>query len=106
MVNHYHFYKFNSLTGEKHSHRLTGYTEYMFGIGLFHFHIYFGTTSFNGHYHVYSGITGLPIKTSRGHKHKIAGKLNVSNSHCHYYENYTHENIEYTGGKILKRVLS
>ncbi|EGD46210.1 hypothetical protein Cpap_0504 [Ruminiclostridium papyrosolvens DSM 2782] len=106
MVNHYHFYKFNSLTGEKHSHRLTGYTEYMFGIGLFHFHIYFGTTSFNGHYHVYSGITGLPIKTSRGHKHKIAGKLNVSDSHCHYYENYTHENIEYTGGKILKRVLS
>nr|WP_242651791.1 YmaF family protein [Ruminiclostridium cellulolyticum] len=55
---------------------------------------------------MYSGITGLSVKTSHGHKHKIAGRLNIVNSHCHYYENYTHENIEYKGGKTLKRVLS
>jgi hypothetical protein len=106
MVNHYHFYEFNCLTDEKHSHRLFGHTEYMLGIGLFHFHLYYGTTSFNGHFHVYCGFTGLPVKIGNGHKHKIAGRLEIANAHFHYYENFTYENIEYTGGKAIKKVLS
>lgn len=106
MINHYHFYRFNCLSDQKHSHRLFGHTEYMFGIGLFHFHFYYGSTSYNGHFHTYSGVTGFSIKTDCGHKHKISGKLNLTNSHSHLYENYTCENTECKRGKLLKKVLS
>lgn len=106
MNNHCHFYGFNSLSSQKHLHRMFGHTEYMFGIGLLHFHFYYGSTSFNGHFHTFSGMTGMAIKTENGHKHKICGRLELANGHFHHYTNYTHENVEYIHGRVLKRVLS
>lgn len=104
MNNHYHFYKLHSLTNKKHSHRLFGHTEYMLGIGFLHFHVYFGSTSFNGHFHTYRGVTGFAVKTPNGHRHKMAGKLELADTHIHYYENYTYENVEYTSGKLLMKI--
>jgi hypothetical protein len=48
----------------------------------------------------------MPIKTENGHKHKISGRLELTGSHFHYYNNYTYENVEYTSGKQYKKVLS
>jgi hypothetical protein len=94
MSTHLHKYKFSSEVSKGHKHNIYGRTDYMIGINYFHFHYYCEISSYCGHTHYFSGITGLPIKTKNGHIHKIEGILEFNNNHQHKYSNYTFEDIE------------
>jgi hypothetical protein len=95
MTPHLHKYKFESNLSNEHKHRLTGYSDGMIGINSFHFHFFNGISSYKNHTHYYSGVTGFPIKTENGHKHKIEGFLEVNNMHEHKFSNYTYEDVSY-----------
>jgi hypothetical protein len=92
---HLHKYRFESNLSKEHKHRLIGYCEGMIGINSFHFHFFNGISSYKNHTHYYSGVTGFPIKTENGHKHKIEGILEANNMHEHKYSSYTNEDVTY-----------
>lgn len=94
MYSHLHKYKFESRSFNNHKHRITGITDNMIGIDIFHIHTFFGISSYNGHSHYYTGFTGLPIKTENGHIHKIEGELDINSMHSHVFKNYTDEEVE------------
>jgi len=56
--------------------------------------------SYNDHTHYFSGITGIPVKTTNGHIHRMEGVLELNNNHTHKFSNYTSEEISYTKGKV------
>lgn len=95
MGTHLHKYKFKSEAANGHKHNVYGRTDYMIGINAFHFHHFIDVSSYDGHTHYYSGITGFPIKTEFGHIHKIEGILEFNIYHEHKFSNYTFEDIQY-----------
>lgn len=97
---HMHYYEFDTMMQNGHNHKLTGYSDGIFGVSGFHFHFYYGVCSYNDHTHYYSGITGIPVKTKNGHIHKMEGILELNNSHTHKFLNYTSEEISYTKNKM------
>lgn len=97
---HLHKYKFESFTANGHKHTLSGYTEGMMGIDSLHFHFFSGISSYSHHTHYYSGMTGLPIKTENGHKHKIEGILDQNQSHEHPYSHYSQEDTAFRPGGL------
>ncbi|WP_010252548.1 YmaF family protein [Acetivibrio cellulolyticus] len=101
MNSHLHKYKFESRAFSGHKHKITGITDSMIGIEVFHIHTFFGISSYNGHSHYYTGFTGLPIKTENGHIHKIEGELDLNSMHDHVFKNYTEEEIEYLSSRKL-----
>jgi len=96
MNSHMHKYKFDCDTSNGHTHKLIGYAGSMIGIDGFHFHYYYGVTSYNDHTHYFSGITGLPIKTENGHIHRMEGVLESNSLHEHKFSGYTFEDISYS----------
>lgn len=96
---HLHKYKFNCQSSKGHSHRMIGYAGNMIGIGSFHFHFYFGVSSYDNHTHYFSGITGLPVKTENGHIHRMEGVLESNSLHEHEFKGYTFEDISYHSTK-------
>ncbi len=101
MYSHLHKYKFESKTFKGHKHKITGISDNMIGIEVFHIHTFFGVSSYNGHSHYYTGYTGLPIKTDNGHIHKIEGNLDSNFMHGHIFKSYTDEEVEYISTKKL-----
>lgn len=101
MYSHLHKYKFESKTSKGHKHRITGITDNMIGIEVFHIHTFFGVSSYNGHSHYYTGYTGLPIKTDNGHIHKIEGTLDQNFMHSHTFKSFTDEEVSYIFGTSL-----
>ncbi|MCX8131787.1 MAG: YmaF family protein [Clostridia bacterium] len=99
MYPHIHKYKLECENSDNHTHRMVGCTENLIGFSSFHFHYYYGITSYNNHTHYYTGITGLPIKTENGHIHRIEGLLEVNNMHDHKYTSSTSEDVEYFSDK-------
>lgn len=95
MYPHIHKYKFECEKSSMHSHKMNGCTENIIGFSLFHFHYFFGITSYDNHTHYYAGITSLPVKTENGHIHRIEGILEINDMHEHKYSNYTFEDVEY-----------
>ncbi len=100
MGSHLHKFKVDSETSNNHVHNLIGCTENMIGINSFHFHHYYGISSYTNHTHYYSGITGYPIKTDNGHIHKLEGFLEFNNTHEHKFCDYTFEDLEYISNKL------
>ncbi len=98
---HMHKYKFESETVRGHKHRLLGYAGSMIGIGSFHFHYFYGISSYDNHTHYFSGITGMPVRTENGHVHKMDGLLEY-NTHEHNFEGCTFEEISYITGKKME----
>lgn len=96
MNSHMHKYKFDCNVVNGHNHKLLGYAGNMIGIDGFHFHCYYGVTSYNNHTHYFSGITGLPIKTENGHVHRMEGLLESNSLHEHKFSGYTLEDISYS----------
>jgi hypothetical protein len=99
MYPHIHKYKFDCEISAGHNHRMSGHTENLIGISVFHFHYFYGISSYNNHTHYYAGITSLPIKTENGHIHRIEGIMEINDLHEHRFENYTFEDIEYISRK-------
>lgn len=97
--NHTHKFKFDCRRSKGHKHKILGYAKSMVGIGSFHLHFFYGTSSYTNHTHYFSGITGLPVKTEHGHIHRMEGILELNDMHEHYYEGYTFEEISYISGK-------
>ncbi|MCX7923351.1 MAG: YmaF family protein [Clostridia bacterium] len=104
MKTHIHKYRFDCETENHHKHRLMGYTDNMIGINAIHFHYFFGVSSYDGHSHYYSGITGLPIKTENGHVHKIEGTLESTCLHEHKFASHTFEDVAYTFKKSSNKL--
>ena len=92
---HMHKYKLECFTSKEHKHKLAGYTDGMIGINAFHFHYFNGISSYKNHTHYYAGMTGFPIRTENGHKHKIEGILETNNLHDHKYSSFTYEDVAY-----------
>ncbi|MCX7747280.1 MAG: YmaF family protein [Clostridia bacterium] len=92
---HFHQFEFKTENYGIHQHKISDYTEGMVGINSFHFHFFYGISSYDGHTHYFSGHTGLPIKTENGHIHKMEGALEVNNFHEHKYAGHTFEEISY-----------
>lgn len=90
---HLHKYKFNCKSEKGHCHRLIGYAGNMIGVDSFHFHFYYGISSYDNHTHYFSGITGMPVKTENGHIHRMEGILESNNLHEHEFKGYTFEDI-------------
>lgn len=88
---HTHKYKFESQMSNGHNHRLLGYAGNMVGVDSFHFHFYYGVCSYRDHTHYFRGITGMPIKTEKGHIHKMEGLLETNCLHEHEFGGYTFE---------------
>jgi len=95
MKSHMHKFKFDCRLSDGHNHRLLGYASGMVGIGSFHFHFYYGVSSYRNHTHYFCGVTGMPHKTENGHIHKMEGILEYNDSHEHVYKGYTFEEISY-----------
>lgn len=93
MKSHMHKYKFECRMENGHTHILTGYASGMLGIGSFHFHYYYGVSSYRSHTHYFSGFTGMPVKTENGHIHRMEGILEYNDMHEHIYKGYTSEDI-------------
>jgi regulatory protein YycH of two-component signal transduction system YycFG len=109
MNSHLHKYRFDSEISQEsggHSHIISGRTDYMIGVGGFHFHYFYDISSYNGHTHYYSGITGLPVKTENGHVHKMDSLLEINNSHEHTFSSFTFEEIEYIRHKKSKEAFA
>lgn len=92
---HLHRYKFECQITEGHNHRLLGYAGNMLGVGNFHFHIFYGVSSYRNHTHYFYGITGMPIKTESGHVHRMEGILESNSLHEHEFKGFTSEDISY-----------
>lgn len=88
---HLHRFEVESAFTGIHMHIINGYVKNPFGFNRFHFHFYYGVSSYLDHTHHFSGITGMPIKTENGHIHKIEGILEKSNFHIHKFKGYTFE---------------
>jgi hypothetical protein len=86
-----------------HKHRIIGYTDKVIGINSFHFHSFYGISSYCSHTHYFSGITGLPIKTENGHIHHIESILESNVQHEHVFSGHTSEDIEYTSSKAANQ---
>ncbi|MDP4091844.1 MAG: YmaF family protein [Bacillota bacterium] len=102
MNSHMHKYRFESEISNSHKHRIVGYTDRVIGIATFHFHSFYGISSYDNHTHYFSGITGLPIKTENGHIHRIEGILEVNVQHEHSYAGNTMEDVAYKAGKLTQ----
>ncbi len=100
-MSHIHKYKLDSDMKNMHKHRIIGYTEKIIGINSFHFHSFYGISSYSNHTHYFSGITGLPIKTENGHIHHIEGVLEANAQHEHSFSGQTSEDIEYTAKRTV-----
>lgn len=98
---HIHKFKFDSEKTNFHKHKIMGIANNMVGIKGFHFHFFYGVSSYSNHTHYFSGITGLPIKTENGHIHKMESILELNNSHEHRINGYTFEEISYISGKVF-----
>ena len=96
---HLHKYKLECRSAKGHSHRMTGYAGNMIGVGSFHFHFFYGVSSYDNHTHYFSGITGMPVKTENGHVHKMEGMLENNSLHEHKFKGYTFEDISYYSSK-------
>jgi len=96
-----HLHKFNFESGDSagHKHKIAGYTDNKVGINTFHFHFFYGISSYSSHTHYFSGVTGLPVKTENGHIHKLEGIFEQNNMHNHKFNGYTFEDVAYTPGK-------
>ena len=101
MSPHLHKFKVECEIEKSHKHRMTGFTENMIGINSFHFHYFYGISSYSNHTHYYSGVSGLPVKTKNGHVHKLEGLFEVNGTHDHKYNDYTFEDIEYIPKKLI-----
>lgn len=88
---HHHRYKIESDFSGVHKHILEGYVKNAVGMKHFHFHFFYGVSSYLDHAHSYTGITGIPISTEKGHIHMISGKLETSDGHKHTFKGYTFE---------------
>lgn len=99
---HLHKYTFECNTKNNHIHKTTGYTDNMIGFTALHFHYFFGISSYNGHTHYYSGFTGLPVKTGKGHIHKIEGVLEINNMHEHEFSSHTFPDTAYVSGPLIQ----
>jgi len=97
---HLHKYKFDSETSKAHKHTITGYLGTPIGFDSFHFHFFYGVSTYSSHTHYFSGITGLPIKTDNGHIHKMEGLLEYNDMHEHKFYGYTFEDIGYTSSRL------
>jgi hypothetical protein len=95
MKSHLHKYRFECRNVNGHNHRLVGYAGGMLGIGGFHFHYYYGVSSYRSHTHYFCGLTGMPVKTDNGHVHRMEGILENNDMHEHIYKGYTFEEISY-----------
>lgn len=91
MKSHMHKYKFDCQSTNGHSHRLFGYAGNMLGFDSFHFHFYYGVSSYRNHTHYFCGLTGTPHKTEYGHIHKMEGVLEFNSLHKHSFKGYTSE---------------
>lgn len=92
---HMHKYKFECKNVKGHNHRLLGYAGNMLGVESFHFHFYYGVSSYDNHTHYFCGITGMPTRTANGHIHRMDGMLESNNLHEHKFKGYTFEDISY-----------
>ncbi len=99
---HLHEYRFDSIIVNGHKHKIKGYTESMLGINILHFHYFVGVSSYNNHTHYFSGYTGLPVRTEKGHIHKIEGLLEINSLHDHLFDGFTFEEIAYIPGKKVR----
>lgn len=93
---HMHKYRFDCRNTDGHNHRLLGYAGNMLGIGSFHFHFYYGISSYRNHTHYFCGITGMPVKTENGHIHRMEGILESNSLHEHEFRGFTLEDISYS----------
>ncbi len=96
---HLHKYKLECQITKGHSHRMIGYAGNMIGVGSFHFHFFYGVSSYDNHTHYFSGITGMPVKTENGHIHRMEGLLENNILHEHEFKGYTFEDISYYSSK-------
>jgi hypothetical protein len=103
MNSHIHHYKIDSKTKKGHKHKIYGYADTMVGTAKFHFHFFYGVSAYADHTHYYSGITGMPFKTSNGHIHKMEGLLESNELHEHLFWGHTFEEISYIPGKAYCR---
>ena len=92
---HVHKYKFECKNAKGHTHRMLGYAGNMLGVDSFHFHFYYGVSSYDNHSHYFSGVTSMPIKTECGHIHRMVGSLENNNLHEHEFKEHTFEDISY-----------
>lgn len=99
MNSHVHYFKFDSKTKKGHKHKIVGYAENTLGTNSFHFHFFYGVSTYSNHTHYYSGITGMPVKTENGHIHKMEGILESNDLHEHMFRGLTFEEISYISGK-------
>lgn len=95
---HLHMFEVECERSAIHSHTIKGYVKNTFGVGTFHFHYYFGVSSYLDHTHYFSGFTGKAIQTENGHIHKMVGSLEKANGHCHRFKGYTYEDTAYIPG--------
>jgi hypothetical protein len=96
---HLHKYRIECQCTQGHCHRITGYAGNMIGFGSFHFHFYYGVSSYDNHTHYFSGMTGMPVKTENGHVHRMEGFLESNGRHEHEFKGYTFEDISYFSTK-------
>lgn len=99
---HLHKFKLDSEAASFHKHRIIGITETTIGFSGFHFHFFYGISSYTNHTHYFSGATGLPIKTENGHVHKMESVLELNSGHEHRFNGYTFEEISYISGRIFR----
>jgi hypothetical protein len=92
---HLHRFEIKSDFSGIHFHYIKGYVKNNLGMGKMHIHIYSGVSPIEDHSHIFSGITGPPVKTENGHIHKISGILQTANGHVHKYSGYTFEDVSY-----------
>ena len=92
---HMHKYRLECRNVKGHTHRLLGYAGNMLGVDSFHFHFYYGVSSYSNHTHYFCGITGMPVRTESGHIHRMDGILENINLHDHEFKGYTFEDISY-----------
>ncbi len=95
MYFHMHKYRFQCKNVKGHDHRLLGYAGNMLGIDSLHFHFYYGVSSYENHTHYFCGITGFPVRTVKGHIHRMTGMLESNILHEHEFKGYTFEDISY-----------
>lgn len=106
MFSHQHKFRIECEVVNNHKHTILGYTENTIGFNMFHFHHFWGISSYNGHTHYFSGFSGLPIKTENGHIHKLEGILESNNCHEHNFSGHTFEDVQYISRKIVKTALA
>jgi hypothetical protein len=101
MRSHIHCYKIESKKRNIHNHKLSGYVDGMIGFNNLHFHFFYGVSSYLDHTHYFSGLTGMPVKTEKGHIHKMEGMLESNGFHSHSFSGYTSEEVSYISGILF-----